>query len=150
MPFTPGMFRSISTKSGLCRSNSSTARAPSSASATTSTPGTVLRIVRSPSRTTSWSSQINTRIMLSLLRSRDLERDLRPLVLFTLDDQCAADRFGSLAQPLQAIAGIAHRCHIETASIVADRESHLPIFPSESDLDRRGVGMPSHVRQRLL
>ena len=61
-PSRRGIRMSSRAMSGLCLSVSSTASRPSAASATTSSPGSVARMVRTPTRIIASSSASNTRI----------------------------------------------------------------------------------------
>src|SRR4051795_4147934 len=61
MPSRTGIRMSMSTTSGSSRAAWRTASAPSTASPTTSVPGSNPRILRSPTRTSAWSSAISTR-----------------------------------------------------------------------------------------
>src|SRR4051794_23264415 len=63
-PLCPGMRRSISVMSGWWAANAAIAATPSPASATTSRSGSASIIVRSPIRTTGWSSTMRMRIFL--------------------------------------------------------------------------------------
>ena len=60
MPSRTGIRMSISTTSGRVRRASATASCPSLASPTTAVSGSFSRILRSPTRTSAWSSAIST------------------------------------------------------------------------------------------
>src|SRR2546423_3214130 len=146
-----GMTRSIRTTPGSRRSASRTASWPSAASPTTSRPSCRPRNVRSPSRTTPWSSAIRTRIG-SAPGTVHLEAHGRPRTRRRADLEPAADALGALlhrGQP-QVRRTQAGRTGIEADAVVRDLEPEEPVLAGEPHDDPRGVGVAERVLERLL
>src|SRR5215212_3448639 len=96
MPFIPGILRSIKTTSGWVCEITSNASAPSWATPTTSISEADFKIVCRPSRTTSWSSQINTRIIAAF----PFQLEGGPAFRSTIQFQFTAEHLCSLTHTL--------------------------------------------------
>src|SRR6266576_6506482 len=148
-PSRRGMTRSMSTTSGLSRSACRTACSPSAASPTTSRPSWSERKVRSPSRTTSWSSTSSTRIASAI---PDLQAHGRAVAGRRADLQAAAGAPRALLHRGQAEApraqlGIAG---VEARPVVGDLEHEPAVVAPQPHGDALGAGVAQGVVQRLL
>src|SRR3954452_10749228 len=148
-PSTRGITRSISTTSGRRRCAAAIASRPSPASPTTSMPSWSDRNVRSPSRTTAWSSTTSTRIASS---TRRLQPHRRAPARRRRDGEAAAQALRPLLhrgqpEPPRAYLG---RVGIEAGAVVAHLEHHAPILVREPQADVVGVRVAHRVAQRLL
>src|SRR3954469_9515960 len=148
-PSRRGMTRSMSTTSGCSRSACRTASSPSAASPTTSRPSWSDRNVRSPSRTTSWSSTSRTLIVSGTV---ELQAHGRPVAGRRADLQAAAGAPRALlhrrqAQLPRAQLGIAR---VEADAVVGDLEHDAPLRAAEPHGDVLGAGVAQRVVQRLL
>src|SRR4051812_26255935 len=147
-PSMPGMTRSMSTTSGRSAATAATAAAPSATSPTTSTSSCRPRNVRSPWRTTAWSSAIRTRIAVT----RHLQGDGRARAGARGDVEAAAERGGPLlhrGQPERA--GPPGRViGVEAHAVVVHPQGQGLVVLAQSDLEAAGAGVAQGVVQRLL
>src|SRR6266545_5105308 len=149
-PLRPGITRSMSTTSGRRRSTAATAASPSPASPTTSIPSRDSRNVRSPCRTTGWSSARNTRIGASATRYRRPHG--RACARHRLDCELPAERLGPLAHRREPEATLADhpRRGIEANAVVPYGDRHAAVARLDVDDHRLGSGVMHGVVQRLL
>src|ERR671933_1150660 len=148
-PSSRGITRSINTTSGRRRSASRTAASPSAASPTTSMPSWSSRNVRSPSRTTAWSSTTSTRIGSAIGR---LQANRGPLPGARADLQAATQPPRALfhrGEPEPARAHV-RRPRIEAGAVVSDLEQHAPVAPGEPHADLARLRVAHRVLERLL
>src|SRR4051812_32494710 len=133
------MTRSMRITSGSRRSASATACAPSSASPTTSMPSCSSRNVRSPSRTTAWSSTSITRIWSGI--GGHLELDVRALARCRVDLEPAAEPPGPLLhrrepEPSRAQLRVVG---LEADAVIAHLEGEAAVVAAEADLHTLGA-----------
>src|SRR5436305_13139185 len=149
-PSSRGMVRSMRITSGRSRAASATASSPSPASPTTSSPSWSPRNVRSPSRTTAWSSTTSTVIGGSAMPDGQRHRGPRPRGRGDLEP--AAEPAGPLlhrGQPEVAGSELGIR-GIEPGPVVADDEHEAARAPAEPDPDPPGAGVAQGILERLL
>ena len=149
-----GMRTSMRTTSAARRRARATASTPSAASPTISMSGSASRIVRSPRRTTAWSSASRTRIgrhgaraALAGAGSTACTRQPRPSGLGPASSRppTSAARSRIPAMPLPRPAGPARR-----APSSVDVDERLAVGQVDRDGGPRRAGVARDVRQRLL
>src|SRR4051794_20767520 len=148
-PSRRGITRSISTTSGRRRSAAATPSEPSPASPTTSMPSCSSRKVRSPSRTTAWSSTTSTRIGSATTR---LESHGGPRRGRGPDLEPAAKALGPLLHRGQAEALRAHLGvgGVEADAVVGDLQHEGAVGGGEAHRDPLGARVAQGVLDRLL
>src|SRR4051794_13060693 len=149
-PSSFGMTRSMRITSGVSSSASGSASSPSPASPTTSRPSCSSRNVRSPSRTTAWSSTIRTRMGSSA--NRRLQLDRRALSTRGLDLEPGADPLRPLLhrrepQPARAQVG---SVGVEAHAVVGHLEQEGPVPLPQPHAHVSSLRVPQRVLQRLL
>src|SRR5262249_33170978 len=145
-PSSFGITRSMSTTAGRSSSASATASAPSEASPTISIPGCSSRKLRSPSRSTAWSSAMTTRI------GSDIEMHGRAFAFGRADLEPAADPLRPLLhrrQPEPACAQL-DGLRVEAAAAVDDVEREVAVVAAQPDHDAARLRMSQRVLHRLL
>src|SRR3954468_4886178 len=148
-PSSRGITRSMRITSGRRRSAARIASSPSPASPTTAMPSCSSRNVRSPSRTTAWSSTSRTPIASAIV---DLEPDRRALAGRRADRQPAAEPLRALLhrgepEPARAQLGVGGH---EAGAVVGDLEDQPAVLAGEREGGtgrRRGA---QRVLERLL
>src|SRR4051794_5066388 len=150
-PPPPGITRSMSTTSGRSRSTAVTAVSPSPASPTTSIPGRDSRNVRSPCRTTGWSSARNTR-MAGGSATRDLHPHRRPRTGRGLDRERPAEGLRPLPHRRETETPLSDGAcgRVEAHAVVPHRDGHHVVGGIDVDRDRFRPGVADGVVQRLL
>src|SRR5262245_39337146 len=148
-PSSCGITRSISTTSGRSRSASSTAWRPSAASPTTSIPSWRSRNVRSPSRTTAWSSAISTRMTSA---SGHLEAHSRSRARSRVDREPPAQAARPLLHRRQPEAAGAELglAGVEPVAVVVDLQNYAAVASAEPYVHVLRVGVPDRVVERFL
>ena len=159
-PSTPGMRRSMSTRSGRSDAASSTASAPSDASPTTSMPGAWSSRPTMPARTMGWSSATTMRMVSVIphasrgVRARPRHDDPQPRAAVGAGAELerAADEGGAVADPGEAEPLLAGRRVAGPDAVVGDGEHDLVARVGLRDVDRRRARLRvlAHVRERLL
>src|SRR5262245_52767212 len=151
MPPPPGITRSMSTTSGRSRTASVTTASPSPASPTTSMPGRDSRNVRSPWRTTGWSSARNTR-MPAGSATGNLHPDGGAGAARTLDDDLPTEALGPLAHGREPEAPFPDGAGsgVEAHAVVVHGDRHRAAAGVDLDRDRLRLRVADGVVQRLL
>src|SRR5262245_10887099 len=151
MPPPPGITRSMSTTSGRSRTASVTTASPSPASPTTSMPGRDSRNVRSPWRTTGWSSARNTRMPASSATG-NLHPDGGAGAARTLDDDLPTEALGPLAHGREPEAPFPDGAGsgVEAHAVVVHGDRHRAAAGVDLDRDRLRLRVADGVVQRLL
>src|SRR3954454_12324043 len=149
-PSSFGITRSMRITSGVSSSASGSASSPSPASPTTSRPSCNSRNVRSPSRTTAWSSTISTLIGSSA--NRRLQLHGGPLAALGLDLDPRADPLRPLLhrrepQPSRAQIG---SVGVEAHAVVGHLEEHVAVLLRKSHMYVARLRVSQGVLQSLL
>src|SRR3990172_476304 len=156
-PLPSGSRMSMTTTSGCDCSAIVTDSATVPASATTRKFGRRSSSVRSPMRTTSWSSTISILTLVSCIPlsshfdRRHLDPDAGAPAPLGVNHQVRPDGprpVAHVADPLLLPRPVLR--YLEADAVVFYLQPHRPAFPRKSHSHRRGHGVPAHVVQRLL
>src|SRR4051812_40736736 len=150
MPSVPGILTSIRITSGRSSPASATPSAPSAASPTTSMSPWTSRNVRSPRRTTWWSSTSSTRITWSATGHLHLDDGALAGPRLHVEPAADAGRPVPHGDQSEVPPGAADGRGVEAAAVVAHPQPGALAAAFEGDRDGAGVGVPQRVVHGLL
>src|SRR5947208_267352 len=150
IPFSVGMARSTTARSGPSSPASRTPSWPSAASPRTWSPSRS-RSTRTPWRTMAWSSMSRIVVAMSALQ-RDPGRQYRAMARGGADQELAAQRLQPLPHPHQPKAprAVLGGGRVESDSVVAHVTRQRAVAPLELDVGPPGPSVLGHVGQRSL
>src|SRR5215469_10584086 len=149
-PFSIGMAMSITTILGRSSAARRTASRPSEASPTTETSGDFSSSARRPWRTIPWSSAINTRKFMLLLRDRQQDRNACAPARLRFDVQSSSDLAYTLLHAEQPKAAPPRFPAVKPDSVILDNRPDIAGMPVNGHLDLLRIGMPTGICERLL
>src|SRR6266498_3139280 len=148
----PGIERSIRTTSGCSSRAFCTSSTPSPASPATAMSRWTSSSMRSPVRSTAWSSAIRTLIGVMGQCGGNARADHRPMSSPRLDLHGSAQQRDALLHPVQAESRRFAQSggRIKSDAVILDRDLDHSVLVFQHDANPSRLGVPGHVRQRLL